>query len=346
MTPFCVPYKKEVIKLTEKIKITLPSQTLELLRKDCADFLFLKEDRSPNMNDFLNTLVLHYYESFSADEEALHDDIKKALFSVPEAYKEDAFKSVVEVFAKREKRQFDEGKSASISLKPTKESEAATVTIEHVLLKDESLSSYYRRLFVSYAQKRKNEREKILYKDAYSALLHALKKETRVCILLQSGRVIPNASLYAVLPAKDELFNYVLLHDSEKNVTVRLAKIKAVSLLPDKAEIPPDSKALFDKQIACAPQYPMRESDNCPIRVQLTEKGRILFERIYLYRPTPTKIEGAVYTFECSEAQVLFYFQRFGDDALILSPRRLGISMRNYHHFALKKYRALYVGDK
>jgi hypothetical protein len=70
--------------MTEKIKITLPQSTLELLRKDCADFLFLKKDRAPNLNDFLNTLIVNYYEAFSAGEEKLHDDIKKALANVPE----------------------------------------------------------------------------------------------------------------------------------------------------------------------------------------------------------------------------------------------------------------------
>ena len=42
-----------------------------------------------------------------------------------------------------------------------------------------------------------------------------------------------------------------------------------------------------------------------------TEKGKVLFERIYLYRPVPTKIEGDVYTFECSANQALYYFERF-----------------------------------
>lgn len=64
--------------------------------------------------------------------------------------------------------------------------------------------------------------------------------------------------------------------------------------------------------------------------VTLCLNGKVLFEKIYLYRPTPVKIEGDIYTFECSANQVLYYFERFGDSALILSPKRLGISMRNY----------------
>lgn len=94
--------------------------------------------------------------------------------------------------------------------------------------------------------------------------------------------------------------------------------------------------------MASATQYPMYNTDNEPIKVQLTEKGKKLFEKIYLYRPTPVSIEGNIYTFNCSANQLLYYFERFGDSALILSPKRLGIVMRNYYYFAWKKYKAVY----
>ena len=89
----------------------------------------------------------------------------------------------------------------------------------------------------------------------------------------------------------------------------------------------------------------MYSTDCEPIQVQLSEKGKKLFQKIYLYRPTPVKIEGNIYTFQCSANQLLYYFERFGDSALILSPKKLGIFMRNYYYFALKKYRSVYKSD-
>ena len=64
-----------------------------------------------------------------------------------------------------------------------------------------------------------------------------------------------------------------------------------------------------------------------------------------MYRPVPVSVEGDIYTFDCSANQVLYYFERFGSEALILSPKRLGIFMRNYYYFALKKYRTIYGND-
>lgn len=328
--------------MDEKIKISLPKITLELLKKDCEDFKVTKQNGVPNMNAFINVLIANYYEDFSAHEEGLYDDIKSALSAVPEYYREKAFYDIVKLFAKN--YDYTDGKkdTATFSFKPSKVAEKAVTYIEHIILKNESISSFYRRLFISYSQKTKNEREKIIHKENFELLQRAIKKGVKVCVILQSGEGLNKLSVYSVSPAKDELFNYLLAYGNKHNYTVRLAKVYSVSLLSEKAEIPEDNSALFERQVECAAQYPMYSTDNEPIKVQLTEKGKTLFNKIYLYRPTPTSIDGDIYTFNCSANQLLYYFERFGDSALILSPKKLGIFMRNYYYFALKKYRSIY----
>ncbi len=328
--------------MNEKIKVSLPKSALELLKKDCLDFKIKKENGQPNMNAFINALVVNLCEAFSAAEETLREDVNAALAAVPEYYREKVYYDVLKVFTKRNAEAYDREPTATLSFKPTKQSEAAVLYIECTLPSHESLSSFYRRMFLFYAQKTKNEREKIIRKDAYALLQKSIERGVQVCVQLQSGDVMNGVSVHSVAPSKDELFNYVLAYDQKRNVTVRLASVRTVSLLPEPAFIPDKERALFERQLACAPQYPMYPSDNEPIKVQLTEKGKKLFEKIYLYRPTPVNIEGDVYTFDCSANQLLYYFERFGDSALILSPRKLGISMRNYYHFALKKYRSIY----
>ncbi len=330
--------------MDEKIKISLAKNTLDVLKKDCADFKIVKENGQPNINAFINTLVVNYYENFSANEESLQDNIKNALSVIPEYYREKVFYDVIKIFAKTAEPPENKKNTTTFSFKPTKISERALLHIQHVLLQSESLSSFYRRMFLSYTQKTKNEREKIIHKENFALLQKAMKRGVQVCVQLQSGVIVNNLSVYSVSPAKDELFNYVLAYDGKHNVTMRLASMQTVSLLSLSSDIPEKNKILFERQIACAAQYPMYNTDDEPIRVQLTEKGKKLFEKIYLYRPTPINIEGDVYTFDCSANQLLYYFERFGEDALILSPKKLGIFMRNYYHFALKKYKTIYKG--
>lgn len=330
--------------MTEKIKISVPEKIYDILRKDAKDFRILKPSGTENLNAFINSLVVNYYEEFAADDESLRENVMAALSSIPEKYAKNAFPEVMKAIVKREKDE-DLGRSVSVSFKPTKASEAVTVYIENVLLKNEAISSFYRRLFISYAKKLKNDREKIIHKQNYDILSSAIKKGMQVCISLDNGRIYNDASLYAIAASKDELFNYALLFSDKKNITLRLSKIRTVSLLAKKAEVPEETKEMFARQIAAGAQYPIYSTDDEPIRVQLSEKGRELFDKIYLYRPTPIAMEGDVYTFDCSANQVLYYFERFGSEALILSPKRLGIFMRNYYYYALKKYRTLYGND-
>ena len=328
--------------MEEKIKISLSKTTLNLLKKDCSDFKILKENGEPNMNAFVNTLIVNFYESFSASEESLQEDLKNAISIVPDFYKSKVFDNVIKILTKKTDGEISTNGSTTFSFKPTKVSEKAVLHIENVILQSESLSSFYRRMFNAYAKRTKTEREKIIHKENYEILQKAIKQKAQVCAMLSSGKVVNGVSIYAIAPAKDELFNYVLGFDGKNNSTVRLAKIKPVTLLSKPSNIPEENKVLLDRQIACAPQYPMFKSDNKLIKVELTEKGKTLFEKIYLYRPTPISVDGDVYTFNCSAAQALYYFERFGNNALILSPRKLGIEMRNYHHYALKKYNAFY----
>ncbi|MDE7464202.1 MAG: hypothetical protein K2M48_04140 [Clostridiales bacterium] len=330
--------------MNEKIKISLSKSTLDMLKKDCEDFRFMKNDGTPNMNAFINTLIANYYETFTANEEHIHDEIQNAISILPDFYKDKVMPSIVNLFAKQSYPISDKHNSTTFAFKPTKISDKAITYIETMLSTNESISSFYRRMFISYTQMTKNEREKLLYKENYELLQKAIKKGVQVCIALQSNEVLKNASVFSVSPAKDELFNYVLVY-GEKNITLRLSSVRSVSLLSLKSYIPEKNSELFARQVACAAQYPMYSTDDEPIKVQLTEKGKKLFGKIYLYRPTPISIDGDIYTFNCSANQLLYYFERFGDSALILSPKRLGIFMRNYYHFAVKKYRSIYKTD-
>lgn len=329
----------------EKIKISVPERISDLLRRDALDFRICKPDGDPNLNALLNLLVINYYEDFAADEEELRESVRAALSSVPEKYADGALDRVLKAVAAREKSKEEDGRTVALALKPTRASERAVVYIENALLRNESLSSFYRRMFVSYARKTKNEREKIIHKEAFSALSRAMKKEEQVCISLDNGQVYGGASVYAVAAAKDELYNYALIYSDRKSRTVRLSKIRTVSSLTARSEIPAENRERFDRQIKCGAQYPIYNTDDEPITVRLTDKGVGMFEKIYLYRPTPVSVDGKLYTFNCSANQALHYFTRFGEEALILSPRKLGIFMRNYYHYALKAYRGEYRKD-
>ena len=267
----------------DKIKISIPESIVNLLKKDAMDFRIIKPKGDINMNAFLNTLVMNYYEVFAADEKEWREKLEKALSGIPQQFSDTAYREVIKAMRNRQKDTC-EGKNIALAFKPTKTSERVAIYIEEALLDNESLSSFYRRMFLSYAQKNKTEREKIIHKENYELLIRAASTGFSVCVVLETDEIYPDTAVYTVAPAKDEYFNYALLYSQKKNRTVRLSKIRSVSLLPKKQEIPDANIILFARQVKCGAQYPMYSTDSEPIRVQLSNKGKKLFEKIYLYR--------------------------------------------------------------
>lgn len=324
--------------MEEKIKITLPISTYEILLKDCENFEFIKSDRELNRNLFINTLIINFYEEFSLDEETFHDELLKSIDLIPEQLKDDTFEKIIKAIEKRSKSNDKSDKTITFSFKPTKLSSKAIEYINNVLIKYESISSYYRRLFNSYAHKPQNEREKIIFKENYNLLLKSINKNVQVCLSLKSGSIYNNVSVSSISSSKDELYNYVLIQDENKPRTFRLAKINNVSLLSKKREISEEILSLFSRQIKYGAQYPIYTNENEIIKVRLSKTGKELFKRIYLYRPKPILIEDNIYHFNCSYDQVVHYFKRFGCDAIIISPAILTIHMKKYYHKANRKY--------
>ena len=167
--------------MDEKIKISLPKSVLDTLQSDCKNFNVTKADGTPNFNAFINTLIANYYEDFSASEESLYDDVKSILEPIPERYKRETFSKIVRIISKRDVAVVGNG-STTFSFKPNKTSEKAVTLIKNVILADESLSSFYRRMFVSYASKTQPQREIIVFRRNYEILQKAMKKGVQAYI--------------------------------------------------------------------------------------------------------------------------------------------------------------------
>lgn len=322
--------------MQEKIKISLPTNVLNTLKLDCKNFNIVKADGTPNFNSFINTLIVNFYEGFTANEETSQDEISKIVSILPDRYRETIFNGVIKAMAKRNSNITDKN-SSTFSFKPTKSSEKAVSFIENIILANESLSSFYRRLFISYTSRPQPKREIIIFKENYDLLQKAIKKGVQVCIVTKGDR-IKNTSIYAVASAKEELYNYILSSDEQDLYTLRLANVKSVSLLSKKAETPNDVKEIFERQIRCGVQYPIYRDEDQLIKVIMSNKGLYLYKKIYLYRPDPIKIEGNVFFFDCSVNQAMHYFKRFGVDAIIVEPEKIAKMMYTYYAGATRKY--------
>ena len=150
--------------------------------------------------------------------------------------------------------------------------------------------------------------------ENYNLILESIKKDKQVNIVLTNDHIINNASIYKISHSREELYNYVLISTSNSTQTIRLAKIKYITLTNLKRDISLDTITLFEKQIKYGVEY--------------------------------DKIEGNDYYFYCSHNQIVHYFKRFGSNAIIISPNDLYTKMKNYYFAASKKYLSFSKSEK
>lgn len=328
--------------MEEKIKISIPLSTYNIIIKDAKNFGFYKNELEVNKNLFFNTLITNYYEIFSNDENVFQNELKKAIENIPNKNIDDTLDQILKIINKRVNKKNSDSKTVTTSFKPTKLSYKTIDYINNILIKNDTISSYYRKLLNSYAHTPQNERELIIFKESYNTIKKSIKDNVKVNIFLKNGAIYKDLSIYSISSSIDELFNYVLCVDNKNNPhTIRIAKIDNITLSTSKREISDRIKTLFDRQIKHGPQYPIFNDETNEIIIKLTDKGKELYKKIYLYRPEVDSIEGDYYHFSCSYNQVLHYFKRFGEEAIILSPKRLTIGMKTYYTHASKAYKEI-----
>ena len=334
--------------MEEKIKIHITTKVYNTLLKDCEAFEFFKSDNiSLNKNAFLNTLINNYYLLFNEKEQTLYNLIKDSLENV--VSNKDLEYTTNELVSKLNKINNNQEKdkvSKIINLKPTKDSLAAFSYIEEYLLKNYTLSEFFRNLFSSYCSLPQDEREKIIFKKQYDTLLKAINNKKKVFFTTaQGGMSRHESSPYALSTSKEELHCYLLAKHKNICRTYRLSRIKEVVIINENISFEEADIKMFDKMIAFGPQFNY-EIDEETVIIKLTNKGKLMFRTHYTHRPIPDYVEGDYYYFSCSYTQIYSYFRRFGKEAFVISPHSLQQKLFTFHKQAISHYQDNYKNNR
>lgn len=324
----------------EKIKISIPKYTYEILTKDCELFEILKTDGTLNKNEFLNTLIKNYYQEFTATNTELKSAISKSLskyHSFDEFDQNDLSNDIISIINKFNNKYYDNKDTITISVKPTRSTTRIFTYIQDNIIQNQSISSFYRDLFNSYVSLVQTKRERIIFKETVDTINEAIESNRQVYFHTAKSKNAITASVYCIANSKEELFNYVLTESKGKITSYRLSRIKDIALVNEVRTIEKSNKEIYDKLIDYGPQYIISNKEE-KVKIQLTPEGEKLYQKIYLYRPKYIEKDGNIYTFDCSYNQILFYFARLGKEAVILEPKTLRTKMRFAHKDAYVAY--------
>ena len=212
---------------------------------------------------------------------------------------------------------------------------------------------YIKAILEDYARLSFSKREEIFFRPILSEIYHSIDKHCAVRINYidrNMDKFTFKLQPYGVVEDSTNHYHYFIgIPFGEQKAlsnlyTLRVSRIvsaKALTSLP--AHLSKNEQRIIKDQIAIkGVSYLQGSEDIC--RVELTERGRNLYNTILHLRPRYTNISGpdskghAVYEFSCTHEQIRNYFIRFGKDAIILSPDTLRKEFADWYQEATTNY--------
>lgn len=306
----------------EKIKVYVDKDVYGILVKDAEFFEFYKSDHTLNRNDFINTLIVNYFDSYYRNDAALYDKVNELLHTeVSGSALSNTVDHIVTLAREYHLPSSDSHSDMTVSVKPTRRSSGIIDFIQDHCLADSSLSSYFRSMFASYCSLPQDKREEIIFRDKFELISQAVNEGRMIYFTTRRSRERHLAAPYGIARSQEELFNYLLCRYNGMSYSFRMTRIQNIVILSQPAEFSEAEIAVFEKMKRHAPQFTF--DDNEEICVRLSQRGVSMFDKIYSYRPKPVRIIKDLYYFDCSAAQIYYYFFRFGRNAVIMYPHSL-----------------------
>lgn len=190
-------------------------------------------------------------------------------------------------------------------------------------------SKYLKALLEEYARLSPSERERVYYAPVIRQQLEpALEGGELLEVHTLGGHFLVRPYSLMADPFNSHLYlvGYSrrgdLPADQETIASFRISRLGQVKKKKQKGKLSAEEKRQVEKQLQqVGVQYLVGVQDH--IQVKLTPAGRQAFLQRSYMRPTPERVEGDVYHFNCAPMQIRNYFLSFGKDAQVLSPPSL-----------------------
>ncbi len=337
----------------EKIKFYVPERTDRVIRSDAEHFEIYKlNGEEINLNRFLSLLIIGYYNIYKQERNEAAEAIRALIAPHLKSnrQKDELTEQIMEQVILPEVSRRKGSHSASLSLKPTLDTDPILTEINQSLVgTSDYISQYLRRMLMSYCEKPIYEREKIIFHEKVEFLKEACASGREISFTtIYNPKVIHHVIPYDLTHGSEERFNYLLGQEYNETlkkdmaVSYRLCRINRPSFSITSGTINAPIRKYLDITKRNSPQYPINEdTESC---VRLSEVGQQRFKMIYFGRPAVIRREkeedgNMLYYFQSSVYQLYRYFVRFSAaEAEVLYPENLRERLRRFYEGALEVY--------
>lgn len=330
--------------MEEKINLYLTEEMYKLLTNDMEAFGFVDAKNKPKRNNFINTVIVNYFEEYEDKLNKNINDVTKLITDYLPKEKNIDYASLannLKDLLNKNNSSKQKDKKICFALKPTKFSSNAINSINNYYLKFDSLSGYIRSLLYSYTTLSRVERELIVFKSSMAEINKAIKNNKKLLLTTKKNKNTYPVCPYKMMQDKTGMYNYLLTYGSDGlPYSFRLQNIINLHCTNENQDKIPQTviqqleKAFIDKT-----SFINKNTRPDDIVIEFTDNGFNQFNVIESNRPNYEIIDKNKVRFDCSLIHAYLYLRPFGADANVVSPLKLKKDLAVFYNNAAKSYK-------
>lgn len=339
-----------------KLRIPLSAYAAQIIENDCLNF-------SRKKTTLINAIILNYYQEAPCSISLRVLDYKKELiscFKKTELQRNEAIIDKILLEKSKElKEKYAKRKKADVNWQITLNKRVIELLTSDPYSHEEQYydnkpGRFVQSLIEEYAIQPFYIREEIVYKQIIDTIKEAIPGKNLLKItnnnnkriLLKPYKIASDPlSMYHYIVGYSSLPESISPSESKKYsegvLSIRLSRIidAEIPFFPSKELSPKEIKQIETELVEKGVQFV--SGDTSPITIWLSDYGIKKYNSQLHLRPLGYKDDKDehIYHFECTEAQVLYYFIGFGKDVKVLSPGSLVSNFKNTYDSALELYK-------
>lgn len=337
-----------------KLRIPLSAYAAQIIDNDCFSF-------SQKKTTLINTVILNYYQNANCSISLRLRDFRAELKDcLPEKKaNEEIIEKLIVGRAKKLSAFYSQKVPADVNWQITLNKKVKEFLTQDTYTCEERYygqrpGRYVRSIIEEYAQLPYYRREEIVYKELLDTINAGIKGQYILNLKNVKGSHI-SIRPYSIETDPLSMYHYLvgysvphtdLAGESETKYPAQVLSIRISRLVSAEIQFlqsgkitDPEARQIKQELQQKSVQFVSGRSST--IKVRLTDAGIKKYEAQLHLRPNTIGRDPAddhIYLFECTEAQILYYFFSFGKDVMVLEPQSLAERFTADYKEALQQY--------
>ena len=329
-----------------KLRVPLSAYAEGIIESDCVSF-------SRKRNTLINLIILNFYRIADCSVSLRLNDYREELQrSIPKTElikNENIIEAIVNNRGKELKKKYATKVKAKTNKPITLSNKVVSMLTGDSESSEEKYYSkpgmYLTALLEEYSRLSYYNREEIVFKNTINEINTAIDCNYPIIISHSSGNTF-HIKPYSIASDPLSAYHYLIGIKTDKtygseNAAFRISRVAHLEIdyYQNGVFTAKEEKSLKEEIRNNGVQFLNNEKTD--IKIIFTDIGLKKYRNQQHLRPTGIQDDKDpnLFHFECTEAQILFYFLSFGKDAKVIAPAELKLKFKEFYSEAVKAYK-------